>query len=87
MGRPVFLHKIILTSALGWKVSTVLDFGYLMKMDLCVLISSINDQVRCCFFVVLTFPVHGCNSSHSSILLVEAGFSGSRDREDPYSSF
>lgn len=39
------------------------------------------------FFVLLTFPVHGCNSPHSPIMLEEAGFSDRHDTEDPYSSF
>lgn len=39
------------------------------------------------FFVMLTFPVHRCNSPHSPIMLKEAGFSGRHDTDNPYSSF
>lgn len=47
--RPAFIQEINLISALRWKISTVLNLGYLMKVDLCILISRINDQVRYCF--------------------------------------
>ena len=58
-----------------------------MKADLCVPISSINNQVRYVFFVTLTFLTHGSNLTHSSITLEAAGFSDSCDAEDPWFGF
>lgn len=55
------------------------------EVDLCILISSISDQVK--FFIMLTFPIHGSNLPRSAIKLEETGFSDSCDAEDPHFIF